>query len=379
MASGLPDDRTPRTAAAGGRLTIDLGALRGNWRALCARAAAAETAAVVKADAYGIGIDRAVPALYDEGCRTFFVALAEEGIAVRRHAPDARIFVLNGFFPGSGALYSAARLCPVIGSRDTLAAWQSEGGDRYALQVDTGMNRLGLAVNDALSFAAAVREGSVAAPGMVMSHLACADTPAHPLNRRQLERFQIVAPAFDGIESSFANSAGIFLGPEYHFDLIRPGIALYGGEAIDGTANPMRPVVTLEGRIAALRTVGAGETVSYGATRRLDRETVIATCAVGYGDGYPRALSGSGVPLRGAGDQGASGFVAGRQVPLIGRVTMDLTMFDVTDCGADVAVGDFIELVGPNMPLDDVARAAGTIGYELLTSLGRRYDRRFTG
>lgn len=373
------DNSADRAAAAGGRLTIDLGALRANWRALSERAVRSETAAVVKADAYGLGIDRAVPALHAEGCRTFFVALAEEGLAVRKQAPGARVFVLNGFFPGCGALYQEAGLIPIIGSRDGLAAWQSEGGDSYAVQIDTGMNRLGLAPDEALSFAAQVRDGSAVAPVMVMSHLACADTPAHPMNRQQLEQFQAVAAAFDGIESSLANSAGVFLGPEYHFGLTRPGIALYGGEAVDGMANPMRPVVRIEGRIVALRSVAAGAPVSYGATRRLDRETVVATCAVGYGDGYPRALSGSGVPIRRAIERGAQGFVAGRRVPLIGRVTMDLTMFDVTDCGSDVAVGDFIELIGPNMPLDDIARAAGTIGYELLTSLGRRYHRRYIG
>jgi alanine racemase len=364
-------------AAAGGRLTIDLTALRANWRRLAERSRPAETAAVVKADAYGLGIGCAVPALAAEGCRTFFVALAEEGVAARKAAPEARIFVLNGFFAGSGPLYRDFRLIPVVGSLAQVSQWTAECPEQpFALQVDTGMNRLGLAPDEALAFAAAVQSGDAPAPAMVMTHLACADTPAHPLNGAQLESFRKVRAAFGETEASMANSAGVFLGPDYHFDLTRPGIAIYGGEAVDGMANPMAPVVKLEARIVTIRTVPAGATVGYGATASADRESRIATVSVGYADGYPRSASGSGVPLRRSAPAGAFGFAAGRRVPIIGRVTMDLTMFDVTDCepGA-LAPGDYIELIGPDVPLDDVARAAGTIGYELLTSLGKRYDR----
>lgn len=374
-------DHNADAAAAGGRLTIDLSALRANWRGLAERSHPAETAAVVKANAYGLGIEHAVPALFREGCRTFFVALAEEGVAVRRAAAGARVFVLNGFFSGSGALYRDADLVPVLGNVGQVEAWQGEcPGRPFALQVDTGMNRLGLSPGEARSFASAMRDGGAPEPVMVMTHLACADAPAHPLNIRQLDLFREVRSAFGGVEASMANSAGVFLGPDYRFDLVRPGIALYGGEAVDGMANPMAPVVTLEGRVVTVRAVPAGETIGYGATATATRESRIATVSVGYADGYPRSASGSGVPLRRAVAAGASGFVADRRVPIAGRVTMDLTMFDVTECGRDAVVaGDHIELIGANVPLDEVARSAGTIGYELLTGLGRRYERHFVG
>lgn len=348
---------------------------------LAKRSMPARTGGVVKGDGYGLGIGNVVPALHAEGCRDFFVALAAEGVEARRFAPDARIFVLNGYFAGSGDLYAAADLVPVAGSRQHIAAWQADCGARpFALHVDTGMNRIGLSADEAIAYAAAMLAGEVPRPVTVLSHLACADSPADEQNQKQLQSFQEVRAAFQGIESSLANSAGIFLGPDYHCDLTRPGIALYGGECVNGVTNPMRPVATLEARVSAIRTVPAGSPVSYGATRVLRRESRIATCSVGYADGYPRAASGSGVPLRQAVAAGASAFAAGRRVPLVGRVTMDMTMFDVTDCPADsLAPGDHIELFGPNMPLDDVARAAGTIGYELLTGLGRRYERHVIG
>lgn len=367
-------------SAAGGRLTIDLGALRANWRMLATKSAPARTAGVVKANGYGLGIENVVPALYAEGCRDFFVALAGEGVEVRRLAPDARIFVLNGYFAGSAPLYAEANLIPVLGSRREIEIWPGDGGADaapFALQVDTGMNRIGLTPDEALAYAGEMKAGDAPRPALLLSHLACADAPAHQQNRQQCESFQRVRTAFEGIESSLANSAGIFLGADFHCELTRPGIAVYGAEPVSGMANPMRPVVRLEARIAGIRHARAGEAVSYGATHALARDTVIATCSVGYADGYPRSASGSGVPLRGAVTQGAFGFAAGRRVPLLGRVTMDLTMFDVTDCDPGGLVpGDFIELFGPNMPIDDVARAAGTIGYELLTGLSRRYHRR---
>jgi hypothetical protein len=216
-------------------------------------------------------------------------------------------------------------------------------------------------------------------PMLVMSHLACADQPAHPMNRQQLESFQQVRALFPQTESSLCNSAGILLGGDYLCDLTRPGIALYGGSPVGGTASPMRAVVTAEARIAQIRRVAAGQAASYGATP-LVRDTVIAVCSTGYADGYHRAASGAGVPLRQAGKPGACGFIHGKEVPVLGRVTMDLTLFDVTELGPDaVAVGEHIELFGPNMPIDRVAEAAGTVAYELLTSLGRRYYREYVG
>ena len=365
--------------AAGARLTIDLRALRANWRMLAEKSAPARTAGVVKANGYGLGLENVVPALHAEGCRDFFVALASEGVEARRLAPDARIFVLNGYFAGSASLYADAGLIPVIGSRTGIEAWHHERGDEtapFALHVDTGMNRIGMTPREAIAYANEMRSGGVPRPCLVLTHIACGDSPESPRNGQQRESFQTVRTAFEGVESSLANSAGIFLGPDFHCDLTRPGIAIYGGQAVNGLANPMRPVVTLEARICAIRHVTAGAAVSYGATHVLRRDTKIATCAVGYADGYPRSVSGSGVALRDAIAQGACGFAAGRRVPLIGRVTMDLVMFDITDCEAGaLQEGDFIELFGPNIPIDEVARSAGTIGYELLTGLSRRYHR----
>lgn len=369
---------------AGHRLTIDLGALKANYRDLAKRSGSAKCAAVVKADAYGLGVEHVVPALIDSGCGTFFVALPQEGLAVRAVAPAARIFVLGGIFPEALDAILEARLIPVLSSPCHTDLWTRHVRARagrdpsYALHVDTGMNRLGLTLDEALALAGGGANERAVKPVHIMSHLACADEPEHPLNRRQLESFQRVAAAFPGIESSLANSAGIFLGPDYHFDLTRPGIALYGGNPINGGANPMRPVATAEARIAQIRKAKAGETVSYGATQTLARDTVIAVAQAGYADGYHRAASASGVVLRRAAPHGGDGFIAGRKVPILGRVTMDLTMFDITDLpeGA-VKEGDWIELFGRNIPIDEAAAAAGTISYELLTSLGRRARRQY--
>ena len=259
--------------------------------------------------------------------------------------------------------------------------WNDGGTPRpCAIHVDTGMNRLGLTPEEAHAFATDNALTGALTPRLVMSHLACGDDAGHPLNRRQRESFQAVSRLFDGIESSLSNSAGIFLGPDFAFDLARPGIALYGGQPFDGGDNPMRAVATLEARVVQVRRARAGETASYGAHGVLSRDTVIAVVSTGYADGYHRASSFAGVPLRRAVPAGGHGFVHGRRVPVLGRVTMDLTLFDVTDLGPDgVAVGDWIELFGPNVPVDEAAAAAGTISYEMLTSLGRRYHRRYVG
>lgn len=365
---------------AGGRLTIDLDALVANWQLLAEKSKPALASAVVKADAYGLGIVHVVPALWQAGCRTFFVALAEEGLRVRAVAPDARVFVLNGFFADAFSAYEQSDLIPVLGSLHELSLWKSLNANRkgqlpFALHVDTGMNRLGLTVAEALAFAADVQNQK---PVLLMTHLATADDQAHALTQRQFESFQKLRTAFAGIESSIANSPGIFHTRIGEYELSRPGVAMYGGEPVSGIANPMRPVVTLEARIAQIRTGLKGETVGYGATTTLERDTRIAVCAVGYADGYLRSASGSGVPLRKAVPIGSEGFIAGKKVPIIGRVTMDLTSFDITElAGKAVKPGDYIELIGPNIALDDAARAAGTIGYELLTSLGNRYHRRY--
>lgn len=374
----------PEHHLAGAILTIDLDRLKTNYRIVAERSLPAEAAAVVKADAYGLGIAQVVPALLSAGCRRFFVAQPHEGIAARALAPEADIYVLS---PLLGAEQTATlkqhRLIPVLNTPTDLTIWEAEGwSDGRALpcavHVDTGMNRLGLSPAEAESFARDNALTGALDVALVMSHLACADDPAHPLNARQCEAFQRVRGLFAGIEASLANSAGIGLGGDFLCDLTRAGIALYGGRAGPGT--PLQAVATLEARILQIRSVRAGETVGYGATVRLDRDTVLAVVSCGYADGYHRAISGSGVAMRRATPLGGFGFAAGRRVPVVGRISMDLTCFDITDIEPDtLGRGDLIELFGPNLSIEDAAAAAGTIGYELLTSLGQRYHRVYVG
>ncbi|MDB5553156.1 MAG: alr [Rhizobium sp.] len=371
----MPTPQADTFDIAPARLTIDTGAIAANWRTLAEHSGLAETSAVLKADAYGLGAAPVARALSRAGCRTFFVATVTEGVELRRTLPEARIFVLSGLWAGWEDLCFAHDLIPVIASVEQLDFFRTIGrAHPHALYVDTGMNRLGLSPEEAANLSAA----GARAPVMVMSHLACSDEPIHPLNHQQLQSFQAIARLFAGVESSLSSSGGIFLGPDYHFDLIRPGIALYGGEPIRGVANPMQPVVTAEARILQIRDATAGEKVSYGATQTLTRDSRVAVVGAGYADGWHRSLSGSGVALRQDRSPGAFGFVAGRKVPVIGRVTMDLTMFDITDISeSHVKTGDYISLFGNGITLDEAASAAGTIGYELLTSLGKRYERRY--
>lgn len=364
----------------GARLTIDLGVLVDNWRTLRKMSDPARCAAVVKADGYGLGTEPVATSLYVAGCRDFFVATAHEGAQVRRHAPDARIFVMNCLLPGIEDLCRTHALVPVLASMAHVAQWTdacvTRGDHPCALQVDTGMNRLGITVEEALALSGDVTRPHGFSPVLLMSHLACADEPDHPQNAFQLDGFRRVAAAFEGIETSFSNSAGILLGEDYRFDLTRPGIALYGGAVGHHVGATTRPVVTAEARILTIRQAKKGETVSYGASVTLDRDSRIAVCSVGYADGYLRALSGAGVTLRAHDARGAHGHALGTNLPVLGRVTMDLTAFDITDLPkGSLKPGDFIELFGSNIALDDVALIGGTIGYELLTSLGSRYQR----
>ena len=374
----------PDPRVAGARLTVDLDALRANYRLLRERAGGAEVAGVVKANAYGFGIEHVAPALWAEDCSVFFVALPQEGAALRAVLPEAYIYVLAGLFEnGSADIYHEFGLLPVVNSPIELSIWEAHGWDGdvprpCAIHVDTGMNRLGLSPEEAVAFAADNALTGAVTPLLVMSHLACADEPAHPLTIRQRDAFQEVRRAFPQADASLSNSAGTWLGHEFAFDLVRPGIALYGGNPVAGR-DAMHTVATADARIIQLREAKAGETVSYGAAQELSRDTRIAVVAAGYADGYHRSSSGAGVPLRGAIADGGAGFLHGCRLPVLGRITMDLTMFDVTDLGDKVTHGDWIELFGPNIPIDEAASAAGTIAYELLTSLGDRYDRRYLG
>ena len=364
------------------RLTVDLGNLAENWRFMARKSGAARTAAVLKADAYGTGLVPAARTFQAAGARDFFVATPAEGVLLRPIVPDGRIFVLSGMWAGSERLFFENDLVPVIASEEQLAIFMAAVSERddhpCALQVDTGMNRLGLSIQEAHALANDPVRPASFSPVLILSHLACADDAMHPMNRMQLDRFRAVIAGFDGIEASLANSAGVFLGEDFHFSLTRPGISLYGGSAVNGMANPMRPVVTAEARILQVRHARSGESVSYGAAEVLTRDSRIAVVAIGYADGYLRSLSGAGVPLRQTGLSGAKGVLHGLEVPLIGRVTMDLTHFDVTDVPSGLArAGDFIELFGPNMPIETVARAGGTIDYAMLTAAGRRYARHY--
>lgn len=362
-------------------MTIDLVALKANWRSIAVSSVPAKPAAVVKADAYGLGINLVVPALLAVGCDTFFVAQAQEGADVRRLAPDARIFVIYGAPQGSESFLIENRLIPLLCSPEQVERWGNQIKGRsaalpYGLHVDSGMNRTGLTPDEARLIG--THADVLVASGLchVMTHPACADEPDSPMNTAQRQLFQQVQAIFSGVESSFANSAAILTAGACGGQITRPGIALYGGEAVNGIANPMKPVVTAETRIIQIRHAKAGETVSYGATQTLMRDTIIAVCATGYADGIHRS-SGLGVPIRQTGLASACGWVSGHRVPVLGRVTMDFVMFDVTDVPQQVIdKSEWIELFGKNISIDEAAGAAGTIGYELLTSLGRRYHRK---
>jgi alanine racemase len=366
-----------RSAFTGGRLTIDLAALAANWRTLADRVGDdVATAAVVKGDGYGIGLEQAAEALAEAGCHTFFVALPDEGVRLRRAVRDAAIYVLDGLIENSADALIASDLRPVLGSLEQIEEWAEikQAGVRTdaAIHVDTGMNRLGLTLAEARVLSERREWLAAIRPTLLMSHLACADAPDHPLNRKQLTSFHAVRTLLPHIPASLANSGGIFLGRDFHFDLVRPGIALFGGAVVQGAVNPMRPVVTMEGRVLQVREARTGETVGYGATQTLNRPSRVAILGVGYADGYHR--------LAGATDEksGARAFVHGHYAPLVGRVSMDLIAIDVTDL-PEVERGDWVELFGANVLVDEVAEHAGTIGYEFLTALGQRHHRSYVG
>ncbi len=362
----------PEPAWAGGWLTIDLGAVVANWRALLDRVAPAECAAVVKADAYGLGVERVAPALAAAGCRSFFVAHLGEGVQLRPLLPrGCVIHVLNGIPPGTDAEFAAHRLLPVLNSLEQVAGWQALAaaqGRRLpaALQVDTGMSRFGLAPEEVR---AALHAPASIEIRLLMSHLGCADEPDHPANEDQLDRFAAIADLLPGTPSSLAASSGIFLGPRYHRGMVRPGAALYGVPPNLARPNPMRPVVRLQARVAQLRAVPEGAWVGYGAGYTARRPSRIATLGVGYADGF----------LRAGGNVGAASLPGGGPpLPIVGRISMDSLAVDATDLpDAALREGDALDLIGPHRPLEDAARAAGTIGYELLTSLGHRYHRHY--
>ena len=360
-------------------LHIDLTALRANWTRLNRECGTAETAGVLKADAYGLGLEPIARALTAEGCRTFFVATLEEGRRARAIQPGAAIYILDGLLPGAEAHYAGFDLRPVLSSEPEVRDWAAYCArlKRHlpaAIQLDTGMNRLGLQppeVTRLTAEPAIFRSFHVA---LVMSHLACADEPDNPMNQRQRLLFDQLRRHLPEAPASLANSGGTFLGPGFHYDLVRPGIAMYGGRAFEGGENPMQTVVRLDARILQVRDVDVGEPVGYGATYIATRPSRIATIACGYADGFLRALSSDG------NKPGAVGYIGAYPVPLVGRVSMDLITLDVTGVPADLARrGAWVEVMGDRVTVDDLTDRAGTIGYELLSRLSRRVHRVYEG
>jgi alanine racemase len=357
-------------------LEIDLDAIRANWAKLNQTVGPdVECAGVVKAEAYGMGLDQIATALTHEGCETFFTATVQEARHVRRVQPGAKIYVLDGLLPGAAAHYAGFDLRPVLSSMLEVNEWaefcRGEGRRRpAAVHVDTGMNRLGIPIDELPGIGESQQAFADFEVALVMSHLACADTPRHPMNAHQKRAFDDARKRLPDAPASLANSGGTFLGPDFHYDLVRPGISLYGGRAFEGGPNPMQSVVRFNARILQVRDALPGQTVGYGATYTLSKPARIATIACGYADGFLRALSGDNVR------PGPVGYIAGLPVQVVGRVSMDLITLDVSNIPRDLAVrGAWVEIIGDKVTMDDLTDQAGTIGYELLTRLGTRVHR----
>ncbi len=359
-----------------GLLSVDLAALVGNWRRLASTAGAAECGAVVKADGYGLGQAAVMRALAEAGCRTFFVANLLEGEIARALAPHGVIYVLDGVAPGCAPRLAAAGLRPAIGSFAELEEWAAASATlgrklEAAIHFDTGMNRLGFALKDAAEVAVRAR---AIAPTLIMSHFVSAQLPESPLNARQIADFLSAREHFPGVAASLANSSGVYLPQRPHFDLVRPGYALYGGNPTPGSENPMRPAARLLARIIAVRDLATGETVGYDAVWAAARPSRVATIGVGYADGLPVSATGESGKLAG------EAIVGGALCPFVGRVSMDYVVLDVTDAPMEAARrGQWVELLGETIDVEALAARAGTIGYEVLTRLGRRYVRRYVG
>jgi alanine racemase len=362
-------------------LVIDLDALRANWALLAARTArTVECAAVVKAEAYGLGVEAVIGALSREGCRTFFTATLREAQRIRQTASKATVYVLDGLLPGAAKSYADAELRPVLSSWPEIEEWSTFCQDIHqrlpaAIHVDTGMNRLGLSFDELRERSNLPQTLAHFELALVMSHLACADTPSHPLNARQKTLFDEARGLLPEAPASLANSGGILLGPEFHYDVVRPGIALYGGNPLEGRPNPMQPVIRLLARVLQVRDVKPGETIGYGAAHAFAAPARTATIAYGYADGYPRAMSVRAMRT-GIDDTSPVATVGGTTVPLVGRISMDLVTLDVSSIPIDlIQRGSWVELAGRGITVDDLAARAGTIGYEILTNIGRRSHR----
>jgi alanine racemase len=355
-------------------LTIDLSAIADNWRLLARRAGSAECGAVVKADAYGCGIEQVVPALDWAGCHTFFVAHLDEARRARAASREATIYVLNGLLPGTAASYRAINARPVLGCAEDVREWLDHGRGQFcAIHVDTGMNRLGLGVDEAANINS---EGGFAelSISLAMTHLTSSETPSDPANIRQVNAFTRVAELFPDTSKSLLNSSGHFLDTAPPYDLTRPGYALYGGNPTPGETNPMKPVVRLTSRILQTRVVPDGAAVGYNGRWHARGLRKLATIGLGYADGWPRNASYTDML------PGGHAMVGGVKCPFAGTVSMDLIIVDVSEAPAGSAErGSEVVLIGDGIDLEEAGASAKTIGYEMLTSLGRRYHRTYLG
>ena len=362
----------------GALLSVDLRALQNNWRHLAELAGTAECGAAVKAACYGLGLEPVVGALASAGCKTFFVALPQEGREVRTVAPDADIYVLDGLMPGQAAFYHAHQLAPVLSTPDQVHEWQTycqanEIKLSAGLHIETGINRLGLSAEQTRQLAGQRDTLASFKLSLVMSHLACADVPGDPMNIEQRDRFDQLRALLPDARASLANSPGTFLGDGFTYDMVRPGIALYGGNPFASRANPMSAVVHLYAPLLQVREICTGESVGYGASWTAKRSSRIGVIGAGYGDGIPRALSSP------AKEGPACVFIAGHYAPIIGRVSMDLITIDLSDVPPElVREGQQVELMGDNVTADDIAHWSDTVPYEILTRLGSRYARLYS-
>ncbi len=355
-------------------LEIKLDKISSNYNLLHERVGSDVVCSIaVKADAYGLGAVKVVPRLYKQGCREFYVAYADEAFAIEKVLPaDATIFVLHGVYGSGGDEFIDKGFIPVLNSIDDIEYWSEKAkihGKKLpvSIHIDTGMNRLGLSINDFSDIKESLSSFDVK---YVMSHLACSEDISHPKNVEQLEKFRYAIDAL-GVKApiSFANSGGVFLGKDYHFNQVRPGAAIYGINPIEGKTNPMESVVSLKIPILQLRDVKKGETVGYGAKYLVESTTKLATISVGYADGFLRYLLDRG-----------NLYFKGQKCPIVGRVSMDTIVVDVGHLDAlEPKVGDMVEVLGNNQTVDDLGKKSGTIGYEILTSLGNRYKRIYSG
>lgn len=368
--------RMPESVArATGTITVDLGRIAANWRALAEKVAPARCAAVVKADAYGLGAERVIAALVRSGCTAFFIATPGEAETARRVAPDADIYALDGLVGNAAAAFAHLAVKPVLSTLDDVVAWSAlcrARGERLpaAFHIDTGLHRLGLPVRDVRRLVAEPSMMAGIELDLVMSHLASADNPRDPKNREQLLTFETLSALFPGVQRSLAASDGLMLGPPYHFDMVRPGYALYGGQASQVAPAPVQAAVSVAARILAVADVAPGETVGYSATWRAKRPSRIATIAAGYADGVPRNASAPD------GRPGGHVLISGHLAPIVGRISMDLITVDVTDLPEGAAMpGEFAKLIAEDLTIEDAGFSAGTIGYEILTRLGHRFTR----